>query len=221
VGGTSQEAGANGEDKKSAASEQTKLNYIDKVAQASVSISKSESRLLLVSWILSVLLLAISTGVVSLNGEYSVAGLKISIPLPVALWSGGTVLAILSVAHMAIHEYSEAFLSEIERLYKDLDYQVPMDKAHPFEANDAVDAIWARFAKQTPPGLLAAIFDVVGTYILLGAVMILPIVTEVVVVLALARTVGWELGWAWVPAILLVIITLASYVAYWRRSVNS
>jgi hypothetical protein len=174
------------------ASEETKLNYIDKVAQASVSTSKSASRVMLFSCILSGLLLAMSTGMISLDEEYSLAGVKTNISLTVFLWAGGFILAILSVTNIALHKHSVAFLNEIERLYKELDYQVP-EEANPFEANDAVDALWERFAASTPSGL-AAIFDVVGTYTIIGALWIFPIIAEVAVVLALARNVGLGVG---------------------------
>jgi hypothetical protein len=92
---------------------------------------------------------------------------------------------------------------------------VPWDKVQPFEANDAFDALWVRFGKDTPRGHLAATFDIAGTLALV-ALLILPVIAEIVVVLTLARTVGLGAYWVWTPAILLVLVTWVAIVEFWR-----
>src|SRR5215217_1195660 len=113
-----------GEDRVATASEETKLRYLDRLTRAAVSISTSFSRVFFLSCVLSALILAICTGAVSFEQEYSVAGLRVQISQPAFVWIGGGTLAILGVTLFSLLKRLGGLLDEIDRLYKDLNYTV-------------------------------------------------------------------------------------------------
>src|SRR5215217_5560485 len=190
----------------SATSEETKRNYIDKVSQAVTSTSHSLSRAMLLQYILSALLLAVCIGVVSVDKEYSVLGTSLGVSRTGSLWLGGGILAVLMVAAVSLVVRENIFLDELKRLYEDLNYQVPWDEGkHPFAANDAYGALLAKYTGDTPQGALAAIYDTLAVWLLIGSWTLLPLSAQTAVLITLIWTAGF---WVWAPAILFMIVTI-------------
>lgn len=188
-----------------APSEGTKLNYIDKVAQASNSNAISLSRVMMLQLILSGLLMAVCTGVIYLDEEYSLLGMKINISLPASLWVGGVILAVLLLATVALLQRQSAYIETLKRLYKDLNYEIPQEITHPFTGSDAITALLTRVANPFAQGRVTEKFTYASAVILIGLVTLLPVATEVTILVTLAQT---SVFWVWAPAILLVLVSM-------------
>jgi hypothetical protein len=72
----------NSSDQEQTLDKEITLNYIDKLAETLSQIHQQRGRVNLIAQVLSVLLIAVAGGVVSLEGSYSLVGLGIEISIP-------------------------------------------------------------------------------------------------------------------------------------------
>lgn len=114
----------NSSDQEQTLDKEITLNYIDKLAETLSQIHQQRGRVNLIAQVLSVLLIAVAGGVVSLEGSYSLVGLGIEISIPAFLVAGGVILVALIAVSYTLASRAENIAYEIDHLYKSLDYVI-------------------------------------------------------------------------------------------------
>jgi hypothetical protein len=214
-------------------SEAVKLNYIDKVYNTLSAFWRLRGRLALAVGVLSLILLAIATGVVSPGANrfsLGLAGLRLTLPLASFLAVGAGVLAALVVSWYAVLFRVNCLYLEIIRLYtKDLKY---VDKAvldrlkNPFHSATFYGALRAPYLskqwRNEQVSLVKAYDWLAAQGVAYLFVAGLPIATEGIILWRLATTVAW--GQNWIAAYLAValsaiffIVTIIAIISYYLK----
>jgi hypothetical protein len=99
------------------------LHYIDKLfASRNVSIAVAR-RYTVFSFVLSVVLLAVSGGIASAEENMDLSGLGLKVPLAVFLTAGALTVGVLTVASYGIRQQWRPFRWEIRRLYRSIGFE--------------------------------------------------------------------------------------------------
>jgi hypothetical protein len=212
--------GNNAEQHPKKPSKEVKLAYIDNVYNTLKAFWGLRGRLALAVVVLSLTLLAITTGVVSTNESFTFFGVALEIRLPIFLAAGAIVLAALFVSWYAVLLRVHHLYNEIRRLYKSLDYSdEAMDDplTSPFHSATFYGALRApassRGGKSTGP-LVNAYYGIVSRSVAYLLVGLLPIVTEAWIFL---RVVQWQQYWiAVIPGICL-LVTISGIISYYKK----
>jgi len=122
------------------------LNYLDKVYQSCITSQTIASRCALIMQILSLLLIAISLGVISPKNEsFSVplAGIELIIPLSIFLFAGGCILAATTIAWYILVGWGYLAKRDLIRLYTNLNSRnlIAETLVYPFDYPDAYTAL--------------------------------------------------------------------------------
>jgi hypothetical protein len=182
------------------ASETVKLSYIDKVYNTLSAFWRLRGYLVLAVGVLSLILLAIATGVASPRASdfsLGLAGLELKLPLAGFLVAGAAVLAALVVSLYAVLFRSDCLYLEIRTLYEDgLEYKLASMRdplRNPFHSVTFYGALRAPYLSEhwwrRKQGFLVRAYDRLSAH---GAahlfVVGLPIATEGVILWQLATT---------------------------------
>src|SRR5215510_928056 len=167
------------------------LHYIDKTHQTYLEIWRSFNRTAIFQILLSLLVIALSTGLISVTQEISITGHKLEssywLVLFVSLWILGCCFAYLIA--LTIHgEYLEAI---IFRLYKKIGFEDETlnRKLHPLAPPDIFNLMTLHFDSK--------VFEVIMLLLLAAVTLLIPIAAEIMAGYRLIVILGvkwWLIG---------------------------
>lgn len=200
------------------------LNYIDKIYGTMGRVWDGSTRILLTETVLSLLMISLSAGIISVDEQVEFGGLKFKIALWGILGGGALLIGILFMSLLTMETHAWYLAKEIRRLYKAIGYEEKLlDKpaVNPFDTpNILVSSMSILAIEKRPQRFRFALwFDNVTTAVgVLFLLLILPIGAEVAAGLRLSSSFGWK-WWTWLPFAILILINLLSFVTFvFRKS---
>jgi hypothetical protein len=176
------------------------LDYLDKLFQTSQRVEDSSARQFRAQAFASLLLLALTTGVVTTDESIEISGISLKLPLWIVIGGGAvlvcivTMLAFLHNVHAA--RIREVVVDEYKRLGLDLpsrdaDLGIDLSTTLPDVTLNVVNAQHTRSILNNVVGIVAGVAA-------FAALLVLPLVAQVAALLTLAGDFGWE--WhIWLP----------------------
>jgi hypothetical protein len=185
------------------------LHYIDKLYSTQAKIWESMNRIVLTEVILSIILISLSSGIISLDENVEVTGLKIKISLSVVLSLGSLIIATLFTQFASQLKHSFTFREKIEELYSSLGYSVPLldTKSEAFQPPGFFGSIVATIRDDSSNKFISG-FSILFTIIMLGGVMIImPVAAQIACGLKVAALFDHR-WWIYLLFGVLVIFTI-------------
>jgi hypothetical protein len=202
---------------------ETVLHHIDKLYSTQALIWESLNRIVLTEVILSVVLIALSSGIISLDESVEITGLKIKISLSVVLSVGAVLIAMLMTQFVSQFRHSFIFRDKIEALYSSLGYTDPARETKA-EAFSPPGSFWSIFAttKDTSSNWFISTFSVsFSILMLLGVLAIMPLIAQVVCGLKVAALFGYQ-WWIYLLFGLLVVFTIIFiFIAFYEEKTKA
>jgi hypothetical protein len=193
-----------------------RLNYLDKQFAAYQKVESNASRLWRLQIILSVLVIALATGLVSADENLELTGIKLKLPLWTLL-GGGAVGVGVAAALGAVQATHAGRLEEsLYAGYVDLGFPAPKENAEggvglASSFSDVAVNLWQTTA-ETP----LTLGYWVGT---LSILLLLPCVAQIAALLKLASDFGWS--WhVWLPLGASLFWTVATLIWFLRHNVE-
>lgn len=197
------------------------LHYIDKTYDTMKHLWESATRILMTETILSFLVICLSSGIVSMEDQVEISGLKFKIALWLILGGGSLAISVLFMAFYTLDSHSNRLANKIRQLYESLDYKeksLSDPSISPFDTpNILISAINLILSEKKPRYRYAIWFDNVTTSIgVLMLLLLLPLGAEICAGVKVASSFGWK-WWSWLPFAILVITTISSFITYLLR----
>lgn len=203
------------------------LSHIDKTYNTLQKLWESMSRALLTQNLLSLLIIILSSGIISVDEQVDVSGLKFKVALWLILGGGALFISILFMTFFTLDYHAAELSSEIIRLYKLIGYN--SESFHQtlknafetpnfitsFLGTHSVDYSNKNYSKKRTAFL--SIDDAttgIGTLIVS---LILPIAAEVAAGIKVASSFEWK-WWSWLPFVLIIIFSVFSCIGSMLRS---
>jgi hypothetical protein len=185
------------------------LHYIDKLYSTQCLIWESMNRILITEIILSVVLISIASGTVSLDEAVEVTGLKIKISLSVVLSAGAIIIAMLFTQFVSQFNHSHKFRDKITELYSKIEYSDPGREieAQAFEAPGSFWSIIATTRGDTSNWFVDTFSISFSMFIVIGIMAIMPLIAQIACGLKVAALFGHR-WWIYLLFSMLVIFTI-------------
>jgi hypothetical protein len=186
------------------------LSYIDKVYSSMTRAWDLEKRVFDLQVILSVVLIFLSAGLVSVAEDFDFGGGKFKIAPWFLLTLGGILLSYLLTAYFSVADQLVAYRREVKRLYGALGYRddaIDNPITSPFENPAILHSLgYASMSlRKKSQRSFARKYEVARA---LGAIVsfwvLLPLGAQVAASWRLAHTFG---AWVWIPALALIGLT--------------
>jgi hypothetical protein len=191
------------------------LNHIDKLYATLTKIWDSANHIILSETILTLILIIISTGFVTVD-EVSVIGIKFKVSLITILLLGITFVTILHIALLYQLNKATIFVFEISRLYKSINYiEEETAKADAFNFHTIYTSMAEPFVHmKEDSNLLIKIYHTTIGVIAILFFVVLPIIAQIAAGLKIIALYGWSI---WAVAFLssVVILTLVCIFVHW------
>jgi hypothetical protein len=192
------------------------LNYIDKVYLTQTRIWESMNRIVISELILSLVIIALSSGIISLDETIEVTGFKIKLSLTVLLSSGALIIAALFTVFFSQLQHSFKFEEKLDRLYASIGYEVSSVLDHDVQAFEhpgfylSVLATTSRRKKYSGE-LVKWFYKSFGLVAALGVLIFIPLTAQVLAGLKVAALFGrpW---WIYLTFAVLVVFTITFLV---------
>jgi excisionase family DNA binding protein len=196
---------------------QAMLNYIDKLYSAWQAIDARWSRFTFLQLFLSVLVLAISGGVISTEENLTISGIELKVPLVVLMTSGAVLIAFLNIMSGTLARIVQPYKREIVDLYEylGLDVATLYSAASPFTTGRALQGLVHVFARENPtladgtrPPGVTPVRTPVGGQLAAALLLILPTAAQVAAGYKTSELLDNPgSGWFLYPFFVLVLIT--------------
>jgi uncharacterized integral membrane protein len=190
------------------------LHYIDRVFATKTRLDDSVDRFTRLYIIVSLILLALTTGIATSETDVTIAGIGLSLPLSVIMGAASIVVALLSTAMMLQDRRSVRLTRELQRLYRDLDLEVPSQIDERWSASPIYSV--TDLTEATPTPKWGKFYALLLRYVLFVPVFILPLAAQSWVL----KTLIDDFGWRWtvlvplVPSLCLWMITALAWIKY-------
>lgn len=191
------------------------LHHIDKLYSTQTHIWESLNRIVLTQVVLSLILIALSSKVLSLDEGFEVSGLKFKISLTVILSSGASIIAGLCVAFYSQWDQSNRYSREIKRLYKSLGYKGPAlakSDVDAFEIPNFYVSIVVTAMEAGTSGLFVAFYSFLTVLTTIGILVALPVGAQIAAGLRVSSLFGWR--WWVISLFCLLILLTISYIVF-------
>jgi hypothetical protein len=158
----------------------------------------------------------LGSGVVSVEDQIEINGLKFKIALWIILGGGTLLIESLFISFFALDGHADQLEAEILRLYSRLNYSdqgMFDEQTSPFKNSAAYNAILGPTQKSKYSKLpkVVRLFDTLIRWLFVPLVtLILPIVAQIFAARRLSSFFG---HWIWVPFIVLFVIFIWNFIA--------
>jgi len=190
------------------------LSYIDKVYSSMTRSWDLEKRVFDLQVILSVVLIFLSTGLVSVKEDFDFGGGKFKIAPWFLITLGGIFLSYLLTAYFSVAEQLVAYRKEAKRLYSMLGYTddaIDNPITSPFENPVILHSLgYASMSlRRKSKPLFARKYEVARAIsAIVSFWVLLPLGAQVAASWRLAQTFG---AWVWMPALALIGLTWTGF----------
>lgn len=186
-----------------------RLNYLDKQFATYQRVDVATSRLERLQVILSLLVIALATGLVSADENLELTGIKLELPLWAFLGGGAVAVGVISVMSAVQSSHITRVLERIYSSYDELGFSTP--KQH-YEQGGGLASTFVDIATSLgtwPEGSsrMAAIYSIGAV----AVVLLLPCGAQIAAMLKLGADFAWS--WhVWLPLGASVLLTVATWV---------
>ena len=187
------------------------LHYIDKIHAVLIETGRGINYAMIATVVLSIVVLSLSAGAISVDKEFSFGGLKFEVTSWVVLFGGTSLICVLHIYFLALSNHEHHLREIIIRLYKSVglsDESLNETKIHPLESPN----MFALIFEETYVGksaLTKNFFGVIDTVLLL-TLFLLPLAVEIIV----GYKVSSLLNWAWwaISSFAFLLLMSGSYI---------
>lgn len=185
------------------------LHHIDKLYLTQNVVWQSMNRIVLAVIAISLLLIALSTGFISLEEAIDVGGIRLKVSLAVLLSGGACSIAAFLTAFLSQWNHADQYGAEIKRLYGTLNYKTPLDSkpdVDAFEVPSFYQSLNADMIRsQTSSNTFVQWSSLLVAAFTLAVLVVVPIGAQVAAGLRVASLFGWR--W-WIVALFMLLVGL-------------
>ena|SRR2546423_2147340 len=189
------------------------IDYVSKCAEALSSTTQSMTSSALLLIILSFMMVAVASGLVSVDQELSVAGLKLVAPSWLILVGGGWSIAGIYSHFVGLKIREAGFIDTIHRLYKRIGYSdesfTDTSKIGPFAPANVIEIPLLNWENET--SFFGKLLYVINSALILVLMFLLPIAVQIFIAYKLISLFGWR-WWVLISSLILVFVTVGNAI---------
>jgi hypothetical protein len=200
-------------------SDETRRAYAAQVAESLRLVVSQQNRLGVLNLVLSLGLIALCAGLVSVDEQIDLSGLSFSISLAVLLGLGAAVSAIWMVVYVRLLPRRDALYGEFWAVFESLGQRRPSAPRDPLLALSVIHAVMTIRSEEKTSARAMRPFNTLVTVLVLAASTLLPVASQLLVAVKVATSEVW-FGWS-VPLFGCVTISLGTLLAWIGHSSRS
>lgn len=192
-----------------------RLNYLDKTFAAYQRVEAGASRLLRLQAVLSVLVIALATGLVSADEDLEIAGIEFKLPLWFLLGGGGIAAASAAIMTVIQDWHAEHLYKRLYTAYEDLGFGTPREQKEGGAGLAGTLPEIATHMWQASGGFMPTVYVLVSFAVL----VVLPLAAQVSALLKLGVDFDWS--WhVWLPLGASLIVSAAAFTSWFSSDMS-
>jgi hypothetical protein len=198
------------------------IQIIDRTYEFMQRLWDTSNRILLTQTVLSILTIGLSVGMLSVEEQIEIGGLKVKLAIWILVGGGAFLVGVLLMSFYTIESHAMILGDQLRTLYREaggklLDYPVDTIFDTP---NVMVSSI--SFLNRPKPNRFAFLIklDNVTTFAAVATlILLLPLAAEVLAAVKVSSSFGWK-WWSWFPFVVLILGSLSSFVTFLIRNTS-
>ncbi len=197
------------------------LHYIDKVHTSLLETGQSINRSIVSLALLVVIILALSSGIVSVNQNISLGGFNFNVSISIVLTGGAWAIGLLFIYILGLDYHDSILRDTILRLYKSLGFSD--ESMFDLESNSLefpnILTITLN-TKRMPSYFLGKAIYIISLILAFSFFLIGPIIAQIIAGYKMVLLYG-ATWWIWLSFSLIVLITVSRLVSFLKFSTRN